>query len=102
MNTEKIFPYALVIVLFLILYKLTTFIVYSRIKKKLMGADLYTFTIHLGDDYVYRFLSDEIKRYKWKKGLLIIKASFDKEDKLVSNQILSFNIFSFFIRVNFI
>lgn len=101
MIKESLLFYSITFASCWILYKLITFFIYSRLKKKLSMADLDTFKSQLGEDYVFSFLSDEIRRYKWKKGLLVIKASFDYHDRQASSRILSFNFFTLFTKIIF-
>jgi hypothetical protein len=102
MIKEKLFLYAILLAAGWVFYKLITyFIIYSRIKKKFKNGDLHDFTNQFGEDYVFRFSSNDTRRYKWKKGLLVIKASFDNDDKLTGNRVLSFDFFTLFTKVIF-
>jgi hypothetical protein len=82
-------------------YKLISFFVYLAVSKKLKRGDLYTFTTVFGDNYSYRFLENGSRRYRWKKRLLVIKATFDSKDKLDFERILPYNIFTFYTEIVF-
>ncbi|MFT3681366.1 MAG: hypothetical protein QM791_13900 [Ferruginibacter sp.] len=101
MTNDKLLVYLYIAAFVWVFFKLVTFFIYIRLKKKLTGTDLETFTRQLGDDYAFRFLEDNKRRYKWKKGLLIIKASFDEQDRLASRHAAGFSFFTPFIMVVF-
>jgi hypothetical protein len=102
MTKEKLTTYAFAAVLCWMLYKLITFFIYRRLTRKLKGADLETFTRHFGEDYAFRFLSGDIRRYKWQKGLFVIKASFDKQDRLTYSEVSPFDFFGLFTKIVFL
>jgi hypothetical protein len=102
MTQEKLLIYAFALTAGWLLYKSITYVfIYNRLKKKLRNADLFTFITYLGEDYVYRFSADSTRRYKWKKGLLVIKASFDHDDRLSCKRISRFSLFTPFVKVIF-
>lgn len=101
MNKEKLLMYAIVAIVAWLLYKIITFFIYRKLTKKLKDADLDAFTQHFGDDYVFRFSSNDVRRYKWKKGLFVVKASFDKQDRLTGRNILPFDFFTLFTKLVF-
>jgi hypothetical protein len=82
-------------------YKLISFFIYLAVSKKLKQGDLHTFTTIVGDNYSYRFLENGARRYRWRKRLLVIKATFDSNDKLAFERILPYNIFTFYTEIIF-
>ena len=102
MNKEKLSTYVLTVVLCWLLYKVITFFIYRRLMKRLKGADLDTFTRYLGEDYVFRFLSGDVRRYRWKKGLFVVKAGLDEQDRLTYNEVPRFDFFGLFTKIVFL
>lgn len=102
MTKEKLVTYVFAAAICWMLYKLVTFFIYKKLTKKLKGADLDTFTNHFGEDYVFRFSTTGTRRYKWKKGLFVVKASFDKQDQLAYSEVSPFDFFGFFTKIVFL
>lgn len=101
MNTSILFLLSLIIALWFV-FKIISFSIYLKFKRKLCDADFATFTTVLDDNYVFRFLDEGNRRYKWSKGLLTVKATFNNNDKLIYKEILPFHFFKLKIEVIFI
>lgn len=94
------------LVLFLIIviwvgYRSIGYLIYLYLGKKIGSKDLDAFIDYLGTDYKYKYLSNGDKRYKWKKGIIIIKGNFDEDGKLIVNKPEPFVFFSFHTTVSY-
>ncbi len=75
------------------LYKVFTFIHFRRLKNILNGTDIDAFKKMLGNKYQYKTLSNGLLRCKWSNWLIIVKANFNEEGKLICRRIKPYNIF---------
>lgn len=86
------------IVIFCLLHIIATIIIFFRLKILLRKADLEGFKRVLGVMYKRRAQTNGYTKYKWKVGLLQIRASFDEEGKLVEWEIRPYHFFPFMYR----
>lgn len=99
MNNLYIFTGGLIIIW--CIYKLFTFLLFQRLKNKLRDSDIDVFKKMLGEKYKYRTLTNGLLRCKWSNPILIVKANFDEEGKLICTKIQPYNIFRLKFELSF-
>lgn len=65
------------------------FFKFSSLQKKLSKKNLDSHKKILGDDFRTRAVDMKIRRYKWEKGIFIVRAHFDADGNLVGKQNIS-------------
>lgn len=76
-----------------ILYKVMSFFYFLWLRSKLKGKHIRDFQKVLGYQYLERQMYTGIKRCKWKKLLIVVKANFDYEGNLRHVDRVPFSIF---------
>ncbi len=84
--------YLIIVSLISLFYKGVTIAYYYYLRRKLKNATLDNFKAILGTKYQYRLIHTKATRYKWYKGWVIIRATFDDTGKLVSEDKPEFNL----------
>ena len=97
---EVVFAFALIIFCW-ILYRLSGYILYLYLVKKMAQKDLESFISYLGSDYQYKHLGNGDKRYKWKKWFVVVKGNFDEDGRLIVSRPEPFDFFSYKSIVSF-
>lgn len=69
-----------------IIYTSIQFFKFSFLQKKLYQKNLKGYKKILGEDYRSRAVDMKIRRYKWEKGIFIVRAHFDDEGNLIGRQ----------------
>ncbi|MFT3704543.1 MAG: hypothetical protein QM802_19405 [Agriterribacter sp.] len=67
----------------IIAYLFTQYFLFKRLKQKLGHTTRDAFIKSLGDHYKVRPLDSNLHRYKWLKGIFIIRANFNDKGNLV-------------------
>ena len=68
-------------------YKVFTLLYYYfYLRIKLRNASLDTFIKVLGDSYQQRIIYEGVYRYKWYKGWIVVRATFDQKGNLVRTE----------------
>lgn len=89
---SKLVIFILVFIILFSLYKIFALIYYYYyLRIKLKNANLDTFIKILGGSFRYRVVYDGVIRYKWIKGLLIVRATFDTKGNLVNTERAEYN-----------
>jgi hypothetical protein len=84
------------------LYKMFAYLTFLGLRKKLQSANLDMFKDLLGNRYQFKHISDGIRKYKWFKGFVTIRGSFNEAGELIGKKIsASFNFFKLNNEVNF-
>ena len=83
---EKIYIIGGLLSLFLV-YKLFTLLIFLILKAYLKKGNLDSFTRILGRKYRYRRMMNGLKRYKWSKIWINVKASFDEDGNLIFEKV---------------
>ncbi|MCU0374363.1 MAG: hypothetical protein MUF24_03555 [Chitinophagaceae bacterium] len=83
----KTIVFSLLFLLFIYIgYRVFATIYYFRVLKGgLVQQNLEEFKQTLGVGYQFRYTADGIRRYKWRKGWYIIRASFDEAGRLINS-----------------
>lgn len=71
----------------LVLYKLFTLLLFLILKSRLKQGNLDSFVRVLGQKYQYRRMINGLKRCKWSKLWVNVKASFDENGNLIYKKI---------------
>ena len=71
----------------LLIYKVVSFLYVLKLKNLLKNGDFNRFVHVLGENHQYRPRFNGLVRYKWSKGLVVIKANFDEAGQLVCHKI---------------
>lgn len=75
-------------------YRAAAIIYYFRaLRSKLLDQNLEFFKQVLGVGYQFRYTADGIRRYKWRKGWYIIRASFDETGNLIESNKMEISLF---------
>lgn len=70
----------------LIIYTCVQFFRFSYLQKKLNHQDLEQYKKILGNDYRSRPIDTKTRRYKWDKGIFVIKAHFNENGEMIGEQ----------------
>ena len=96
--------YILVFLIGFVAYTMLSFFIISKKITKIKEQKLDAYKTAFGTYYQYRKLDNGLFRYKWTKGWLILRASFDAEGNLIECKLKPRQIFSFldkkFLQVN--
>lgn len=88
--------------MFLFVYKLFTFLTFLILKARLKNGNFDSFTKILGTKYKYRLMFNGLKRYKWSKLWITVKANFDENGNLICHKIQPEFIFKLKSELSFI
>lgn len=69
-----------------IIYTGIQFFKFSFLQKKLYQKNLKGYKKVLGEDYRSRAVDMKTRRYKWEKGIFIVRAHFDDEGNLIGRK----------------
>lgn len=71
----------------IVLYKLLTLFIFLILRSRLEHGNFDSFTKILGEKYQHRRMMNGLKRCKWSKAWINVKASFDENGNLVYKKI---------------
>jgi len=60
---------------------------FRRIRNQIIHGSKSDLVKKLGPDYKEKMIHSELSRYKWEKGIFIVRANFDKHGKLISSKV---------------
>ena len=89
--------YAIVLIVigsFATLYSAIQLIHLFRLRQLILRNDRKLLIKKLGSDYRQKIIHSELLRYKWKKGVFVIRSDFDKTGKRVGKGKVSLRIFN--------
>lgn len=76
----------------LLLYVAVQWLMLAGLRKRAAKADRTTHITLFGKNFRYKMIHDQLYRYKWKKGIFIVRADFDKEGKLIGTDKITFRL----------
>lgn len=79
---------------FFILYKMLSYRLYKKLQRQLTNGTLEGFKKMFGREAHHRSMKQGGKRYRWQKGLITVKASFDQNGAIISKKMQPFRFFS--------
>jgi len=100
--SQPIFYGASTILVIWTLYKSFIWLLLWILRERLKKANLDTFKKILGQTYKIKKIDDGEKRYKWSKGLFIVKANFDNYGGLICNHIEPFKFWTLRSELSFV
>lgn len=86
----------------IVLYKLLTLLIFLILKSRLEHGNLESFINVLGGKYQYRHMMNGLKRCKWSKAWINVKASFDDKGHLICKKVYPGLLSKFKTEVSFI
>ncbi|MEO8770201.1 MAG: hypothetical protein ABI402_08955 [Ferruginibacter sp.] len=92
---KMVLVYILIFLIGFIAYTMLTFFIISKKKSRIKEQNLDAYKSAFGTYYQYRKLENGLFRYKWPKGWLILRASFDANGNLIECKLKPRQIFSF-------
>ncbi len=91
-----------IVLMFLFVYKLFTFLIFLILKARLRNGNFDSFTRILGSKYQYRLTFNGLRRYKWSKLWFAVKANFDEKGNLICHKVEPQIIFKLKSELSFI
>ncbi|MFT3704300.1 MAG: hypothetical protein QM802_18170 [Agriterribacter sp.] len=70
-------------------YVLSQYLLFRKLKQKLDTQNREVFVKELGEKYKIRPINYDLHRYKWLKGIFIVRANFDDKGNLVGSKTIS-------------
>src|ERR1700712_5674758 len=92
---KMLLVYIFIFLIGFVAYTMLSFFIISKKKSKIKEQNLDAYKAAFGTYYQYRKLENGLLRYKWTKGWLILRASFDTDGNLVEFKLRPRQIFSF-------
>jgi hypothetical protein len=85
-----------------IMYKLLSYNLYRRMSTKFIKSNLDAFKKEFGTHSHFRNQKGGLHRHRWRKGLVVVKATFDSEGKIICTRMQPFRFFALHTEIIFL